>query len=235
MVHLVALFQAPQNRDGVFHRGLIHEHLLEAALQGRILLDVLAVLIEGGGANAAQFAPGQHRLEQVAGVHGAATGAGPHHRVDLVDEQHDLALGGSDLLEHGLEPLLKFTAILGPGDQGAHIERHELAVLQGLGHIAIDDALGQPLHNRRFAHTGLADQHRVVLGAAAEDLDRAANLFITANHRIELALAGCGREIPAVFLQGFVGAFGVLIGHVLGSADGLYGFFEFVCVCARLR
>ena len=107
--------------------------------------------------------------------------------------------------------------------------------MQGLGHVAIDDALGQPLHDRRFTHAGLADQHRVVFGAAAEDLDRAADFFIAANHRIELALAGCGREIPAVFLQGFIGAFWVLIGHVLGSADGLYGFFEFVGVCARLR
>ena len=83
---------------------------------------MLAVFIERGGADATQFAPGQHRLEQVAGIHGAAAGAGPHHRVDLVDEQHDLALGGGDLLEHGLEPLLKLTAVLGTGDQGAHVQ-----------------------------------------------------------------------------------------------------------------
>lgn len=46
-------------------------HLLEAALKGRVLLDVLAVLIKGGRANAAQLAAAQHRLEQVACVHRA--------------------------------------------------------------------------------------------------------------------------------------------------------------------
>jgi len=69
VVHLVALAQAAQDRDGVLHRRLVHEHRLEAALQGRVLLDVLAVLVERGGADAVQFAAGEHRLEQVARVH----------------------------------------------------------------------------------------------------------------------------------------------------------------------
>ena len=32
VVHFVALLEAPQDRDGVFHRGLVDKHLLEAAL-----------------------------------------------------------------------------------------------------------------------------------------------------------------------------------------------------------
>jgi hypothetical protein len=43
--------------------------LLETALEGRVFLDVLPVLIEGGGAYAVQLAARQHRLEQVGGVH----------------------------------------------------------------------------------------------------------------------------------------------------------------------
>ena len=217
VVHLVALLEAAQDRDRVFHGGLIHEHLLEATLQGGVFFDVLAVLIEGGGADAAQFATSQHRLEQVAGIHSAAGGAGPHHGVDLIDEQHDLALTGGDLLEHGLEPLLEFAAILRPSDQGPHVEGDQLAVLQGRGHIAIHDSLGQALHDRRFAHAGLANQHRVVLGAAAEDLNRAADLLIAPDHRIELARLGGLGEVAAVFLQGFVGALRVLIRHLLGA------------------
>ena len=86
MVHLVAFLESAQDRDGVFHRGLIHEHLLETALQGRVFFDVLAVLIQGCCPNAAQFAPGEHRLEQVAGIHGSAGGTGAHHGVDLIDK-----------------------------------------------------------------------------------------------------------------------------------------------------
>ena len=199
MMHFIALLEAAQDRNCVLDGGLIHEHLLEAALQGRILFDVLAVLIKGGGADAAQFAPGQHRLEQVAGIHRAAGGTGPYHGVDFIDEQHDLPLAGGHLLEHRLEPLLKFTPVLGAGDQGPHVEGNQLAILQGLGHIAVDDALGQALHDGGLAHPRFADEDRVVLSAAAEDLDRAADFFIAADDRIELAGLGRFGEIAAVF------------------------------------
>ena len=92
VVHLVALLQAAQDRDRVLDRRLIDQHRLEAPFQGRVLLDVLAVLVERGRADAVQLAAGQHRLEQVAGVHGALGLAGADDGVQLVDEQDDLAL-----------------------------------------------------------------------------------------------------------------------------------------------
>ena len=56
--------------------GLADEDLLEAALQRGVLLDLLAVLVQRGGADHPQLAAGQHRLEHVAGVHRAlAAGA----------------------------------------------------------------------------------------------------------------------------------------------------------------
>ena len=61
-------------------------------------------------------------LEQVARVDRAFGLAGPDDRVQLVDEQDDLPLGGDDLLEHGLEPVLELAAELRPGDQRAHVE-----------------------------------------------------------------------------------------------------------------
>ena len=116
MVHFVAFLQAPEDRDCVFHVGLIDKHLLEATFQGRIFFDVLAMFIQGGGPDAAQFTSGQHRLEQVAGIHGPTAGASPHHGMDFVDEQHNLPFRGGDLLEHCLEPFFKLAAVLGAGD-----------------------------------------------------------------------------------------------------------------------
>ena len=72
-----------------------------------------------------------------------------------------------DFLEHGLEPLLELAAELRPGDERAHVQGDELAVLQALGDVAGDDPLGQPLDDGRLAHARLADQHRVVLGPPA--------------------------------------------------------------------
>ena len=61
-----------------------------------VLLDVLAVLVERGRADQAQLAAGQHRLEHVAGVHGAlAAGARADDGVQLVDEGDDLAVGAA--------------------------------------------------------------------------------------------------------------------------------------------
>src|SRR5690606_16026038 len=68
VVHRVALLEAAQDRDGVLHARLADVHLLEAPLQRRVLLDVLAVLVERGRADAVQLAARQRRLEHVAGV-----------------------------------------------------------------------------------------------------------------------------------------------------------------------
>ena len=94
-------------------RRLVHQDRLEAPLQGGVLLDVLAVLVQRGGADAVQLAAGQHRLEQVAGVHRALGLARADHGVQLVDEQDDLALRLLHLLQHRLEPLLELAAVLG--------------------------------------------------------------------------------------------------------------------------
>ena len=95
-----------------------------------------------------------------------------------------------DLVEHGLQPLLELAAILRAGDQRAHVERQQLLVLQALRHVAVDDAQRQALDDGGLADAGLADQHRVVLGAARQHLDGAADLLVAADHRVELAVAG---------------------------------------------
>ena len=124
-----------------------------------------------------------------------------------------------DLLEDGLEPLLELAAELGPGDQGAHVQRDHPALLQALGHVAGDDPLGQALDDRRLAHARLADQDRVVLGPPAEDLDDPADLRIPADDRVHLPLAGQLDEVAAVALQRLVLVLGVLVGHPLAAAD----------------
>ena len=167
VVHLVALLEPAQDRDRVLHGRLVHEHGLEAALERGVLLDVLAVLVERGGADRAQLAAGEHRLEQVGGVDRALGGAGADDRVQLVHEQDHLALGLGDLLEHGLQPVLELAAVLGAGDQRADVERDHALALEALGHVARHDPLGEALGDGGLAHAGLADQHRVVLGAAA--------------------------------------------------------------------
>ena len=160
VVHLEALLEAPEDGDGVLDAGLLDQDRLEAALQGRILFDVLAVLVHGGGADAVQLAPGQHGLEQVARIHGALGLAGAHDGVQLVDEEDDLALALLDFLEHGLEALFELAAVLGARDEGAHVQGEELVALEVLGHVPFDDAEGQAFHYGGLADAGLAGRPR---------------------------------------------------------------------------
>ena len=130
--------------------------------------------------------------------------------VHLVDEQQHLTLGLLHVLEDGLEPLFELAAILRAGDQRAHVERDDLLVLEPFGHVAAHDALRETFDDRGLADAGFADQHRVVLRAAREHLNDAADLVIATDDRIEFALLGVARQVAAVALERLIRAFGVL-------------------------
>ena len=200
MVGLVAVADALEHLDGVRDRGLRHLDRLEAALERGVLLEVLAVLVEGGRTDRLQLAAGQHRLEDAGGVDGALGRAGTDEGVDLVDEQHDVA-AGADLLEHLLQALLEVTAVAGAGDQRTQVEGVDLLVLERLGHVALDDVLGQALDDRGLADAGLTDQHRVVLGAAGEHLHDALDLRRPADDGVELAVAGVLGEVATELVE----------------------------------
>ena len=67
---------------------------------------------------------------------------------------------------------------------------------------------------------GFADEHRIVLGAAAEHLHHAADLVFAADNRVELALAGGLGQIEGIALERLVFGLGILVGHALRAADG---------------
>ena len=162
-----------------------------------------------------QFAAGQQRLEHVGGVHGALGGPGTDDRVQLVNEEHDLALGCLDLLEHRLQPFLELAPILGPGDQRPQVQPHDPPPAQRLRHIAAHDPLRQPFDDGRLTNPRIADQHGIVLRAPRQHLDDAPDFVVAADDRIELARLRRLREVPAVTLQRLVLGFWILVGHAL--------------------
>ncbi len=200
VVRLVFVAQAVEDGDRLFDRGLGHEDGLKAPFERRVLLDVLAVLVEGGGAHALQLAAGEHGLHEVRGVDRALGGAGADHVVQLVDEQHDV-FGALDFVERALEALLELAAVLGAGHHGAQVEGQHALAAQRLGHVAGDDLLGEAFGDGGLADAGLADERRVVLGAPAEHLDDALDLGVAADDRVETALGGESREVARVLFE----------------------------------
>ena len=140
VVQLVLFLQAAQDRHRILHGRLGDEDRLETAGQGGILFHMLAIFIQRRGPDTVQLAARQGGLQQVGGVHRPLGLARPDQGVHLVDEQDDLALGGGGLVQDRLQTLFKFAAKLCARDQGAHVQRHQLLVLQAFGHVAIDDA-----------------------------------------------------------------------------------------------
>src|SRR5690606_477072 len=83
----------------------------------------------------------------------------------------------------------------------AEVYRQHANVEQVRWHAAFDDRLREPLNDRRLADAGLADEDRVVLGAAREDLDDPPDLLRATDHRVELALASAACEVTSVLVE----------------------------------
>ncbi len=163
-----------------------------------------------------QFAARQSRLEQVRRIHRAVGFAGADDGVHLVDEENVGAGRRRHFLQNGFQPLLELAAIFGAGDQGAHVERQQLLVLEAFRHVAIDDAQRQALDDRGLADARLADQHRIVLGPPRQNLNGAADFLVAPDHRIKLAVTRGLRQIAGIFLQRVIGVLGG--GRIRGAA-----------------
>jgi hypothetical protein len=120
--------------------------------------------------------------------------------MDLVDEQDGIGLV-LERLEHALQTLLEVAAVLGAGQQRAHVQRIDIGLGQDLGHLLLDDAPGQALGNRSLADTGFAHQQRIVLAPAAQDLDHALDFVFATDQRIDLAFLGRLVQVLGVLLQ----------------------------------
>ena len=201
MMLFVGLLQPFENPDRILDARRIDHHRLEPALQRRVLLDSLAVLVERGGADALQFAARQRRFDDVGGIHRAFRAARADDGVQLVDEQNHLA-GVAHLVDHRLDPLLELAAVFGPRHHQRQVDRINHLVGQQVGHLARDDRLGQPFQNGGLADPRLADQHRIVLRAAAEHLNHPFDLILAADHRVELPAGGEVGQVAPEGVQG---------------------------------
>ena len=72
----VAVAQPAQDQDGLVDRRLLDAHLLEAALERGVALEVLAVLVERGRADRLQLATGERGFRIDAASISALGGAG---------------------------------------------------------------------------------------------------------------------------------------------------------------
>ena len=200
VVFLVAWLERGQDLDRVLDARLLDIDGLEAALKGRVLGEVLAEFLGRGGADNLEGTTREHGLEHGARIDGALGRTGTDDGVHLVDKQDDV-VGFGCLLDYVLEALLKLTAILGARNEARQIEHPDILVHEVLGHVAGCNLLSQALDDGRLAHAGVAQNERVVLGAARKDLHHALDFLFATDHGVELTVTRLLREIGGELLK----------------------------------
>jgi hypothetical protein len=196
MVRLVLVPEPLQDLDGFRLGWRVHHNDLEAAFESAVFLDELTVLVERRCADALHLATRERRLQDVGRVDRAFRAACTDERVQLVDEE-DHVLHAADLGHDGLDALLELAAVLGPSDHHGQVEDHDPPVAQDLGHVPIDHVLGEAFDDRGLTDARLTEEDGIVFRAAAEDLNDALDLVVTADHRVELPFAGELGEVAA--------------------------------------
>ena len=197
MVPFVAGAEALQDPHGLLNRRFVDDDLLQPARERPVLLDVLELFVRRR-TDQAQLPGRQDWLDEGRQVHRAAgRGSGTDGGVDLVDEE-DRHRALRERVDDGLEAFLEVAAKARAGEEGTRVEREDFGALEQIRHVVVEEPGGEAFGERRLAHARVADKHRVVLAAPAEDLHRALELVGTANQRIELTGAGSGGQVGRV-------------------------------------
>ncbi len=97
--------------------------------------------------------------------------------------------------EQRLEAGFEIAAVARAGEQRAEIEGEDLGADEIFGDSALVDAERESLGQRRLPDAGLADEDRVVLAPAREDVDRAVELLAATDQGIELAFSSALSEV----------------------------------------
>ena len=218
VVDFVTFLQTTQDSDGVFHAGFADQYFLEAAFECRVFFDVLAVFVQGGRADAVQFAACQSRFQHIARVHRAVGFARADQSMDFVNENQGVTVVFRQIVQHAFQALFKFAAVFRTGNQCRQVQNQQAFVTQGFRHFSINDALRQAFDDGRFTHARFTDQHGVVFGAALQHLNRAADFVVAADNGVKFAVAGALGQVERVFFQSVALVFGIGIVHVLSSS-----------------
>ena len=185
-----------ENKNGLFNRRRFDFHALKTAFQRGVFLDVFAVLVERGGADALHFTSAERGLDDVRGIHGAFSRAGADDGVQFVYEQNDI-FRPANFVHHRFDALFELAAVLCAGDHQRKVQSNHPLVAQELRNVAFGDFLSEAFNNRRLTNSGFPQQNGIILSASAENLNNTLDLVLAANDRVHLAFASDLGEVAA--------------------------------------
>ena len=120
----------------------------------------------------------------------------------VVEKEGDAALCLGDLFAERAEFLRQRAPDACPGEELAHSNLDQDALVERPRRLAIGDALREPPHHARLADAGGADEAGVVAVALREDVEHLLDLHVTPHDGVELAARRRQREVRAEGRQG---------------------------------
>src|SRR5579875_52141 len=181
----IPFLNAKQNLDRLRFVRRRNFNRLEPPFQRAVALNGLPELRERRRAAALNLAARKGRLQNVRRVERTLRRTGAHQGVQFVDKD-DGVLRLHQLFHDGLQALLKLAAVFGSRNNQRKVKSKNSFVSQEGGNVAFRNPFRQPFNNGGLADAGLADQHRIVLRPAAEDLNHALNFILPPDQGVEL-------------------------------------------------
>ena len=184
VAHAVMTFvtgkEAIEDGDGLLDRGLLDIDESEASGNGLLAGHRPVVVLIGGAADEADAAVLEIGFEHVGGIDGVAATTGFADAVNLVNVDNAVPTF-ANALEHRLHAFFELTVVAGSSHHRGHFEGKDLIALQPLRHISLLYHPHQTIDEGGLAHTGFADEKRIVLVLAAEDADASREFALTAH------------------------------------------------------
>ena len=192
---------AAQHELAVVLGGLVDLDELEAAREGGIFLEVLFVFGPGGCGEGTQFPAGESGLEEVGCIALASLATGTDHGVSFVDEKDDWRRRSFHFVDQTLEAIFEFALDACASLEQREVEGAERDVFERRRNVAGDDAKGKAFDDGRLSDPRFADENRIVLAAAGEDVDHLANFKVAGEDAVDLAVLRVFGEVDGVGVE----------------------------------
>ncbi|OPZ81266.1 MAG: hypothetical protein BWY76_03086 [bacterium ADurb.Bin429] len=193
---------AAQDFNGIVVYRFFHPHDFKAALERGILFNITAILPRCGGADALNVTAREHRFQDIGGIHVAiARGARPHQRMELINKEDNVRVGGH-LGDDPLETLLEFATILRAHHQAGGGDFDDALVLEWfVSDIIARQTLRETFDDAGLPYPGITNEDGIAHKALQQHLPEAEDLRLPANGRGELTVASKRGDIAPEAIQ----------------------------------
>ncbi len=206
VVDLVLHGDGAQDLQGGLERSGFDRERSELAKERGVSIGQLARPVDRRRSEQAHVPAREHGLEQVGDA--AADRSLPDEGVDVAHVEQRLFRRAFEPRKNLTQPLFDFASKLRAGDEQARLELEQAELGEARRGVAGRQAHGERADDRGLARPGLADQERMVLVPALENLEQTTDLDVTTDDGVEATLARAVDQVMREARESVAAGFG---------------------------